>query len=258
MKFFQILLITSLFSFNSLYADFNIKVRLTFENELGAKYDKLVFGAVSGATDGIDEHLGEEELPPFVPPEIEILAFMNLDTLSAAGLYSYVDFRSVPEDFNDFFHQYRVVLFKRSNSLITISWLSLLPQIKSAFMADRFDGIMFKAQMKDTNNVTINNQFLDRIDFNIKVWYTKNNSSVKNNSSEIKIFPNPASKFLKIKAVDLEYKTIELYNSIGEMVGEYDINSMNLSINLEKYPSGMYFLVFRNDTTFYTKKLMIE
>jgi len=258
MKSINICLFALLLLTNNLIADFNIKVRLNFENELGVVYDKLVFGAVSGATDGIDEFLGEMELPPFPPPEIEILAFMNLDTISAAGLYSYLDFRSVPEDVDDFLHQYRIVLFKRSNSLITISWQSLLPQIKSAIMADRFDGIMFKAQMKDSNQVRINNQFLDRIDFNIKVWYSKTGSSVNQIEDNIILYPNPAKSNINIEFNELFYGKMELFNSLGEKLGEYLVNNDTIQINIEKFTTGNYYIVLSNNTKIHTKKFIIE
>ena len=66
--FLLIALLTACSTIESTAAEFDSRVRLTFDNVI-ATDSKLVFGAVDGATDSLDRDLGELYIAPFPPPD---------------------------------------------------------------------------------------------------------------------------------------------------------------------------------------------
>ena len=84
-----------------------------------------------------------------------------------------------------------------------------------------------------------------------------NNLSTINNErleTEIKIYPNPAKDFIKIDG--LKNGTIEIYNSIGELVIKQFYNQFDtLNFNL---PSGFYLLNIKTDDKSLQRKLIIQ
>jgi hypothetical protein len=137
-KIFTIAIIAIFMYSEAISEEFDVRVRLTIDNTF-ATDSLLEFGAVSSATDGLDAHLGEIEIPPFPPPAFDIFAIFNLDTTNIDGLFSYKDFRSVPADENEFHHRYKIELNKRVPSVATISWGKLPDYVKSARIYDELN-----------------------------------------------------------------------------------------------------------------------
>jgi hypothetical protein len=63
--------------------------------------------------------------------------------------------------------------------------------------------------------------------------------------NEMSIYPNPANNVLNFKAT-LEVETIAIYNMLGQLVQQENINALEGSINIEKLAQGTY-LVKVND-----------
>lgn len=229
--------------------NFDSRVRLTFDNVI-ASDNNLVFGAITSATDSLDKLLGETDIPPFPPPTPDLFVVFNWDTTDPSGRWTYNDFRSVPEDKQEFFHRYKAILFKRVNSIVTISWSSLPSSIKSAVISDKLGGILFSADMKSTQSVTINNTVLDKIDIHIDVVYDKKGLSVSDNISENwEVFPNPAIDFIKVINED-NINAIEIFNLYGEIVLTKENMTTENNIDVSKLSSGYYSVrITRSDNT---------
>ncbi len=77
------------------------------------------------------------------------------------------------------------------------------------------------------------------------------------NSDKINIYPNPSNGNITIESssINLRDLRIEIYNEIGILVLNKELNSNNLRLDL---PNGMYFIKLFDDKKIYLKKLMIE
>lgn len=235
--------------------EFDVRVRLTIDNTF-ASDSLLEFGAVSSATDGLDAHLGEIEIPPFPPPAFDIFAIFNLDTTNIDGLFSYKDFRSVPADENEFHHRYKIELNKRVPSVATISWGKLPDYVKSARIYDELN-LLFSADMKTTNSVVINNENLPKIPIYIDVVYTKVPTSVTQDNENFAVYPNPSNGWISLSNSE-KISKIEIYNELSEIV--FNTNSLSSEkINLVNLQNGVYFIkIFDINNYIYFKKLLIN
>jgi len=254
-KIFTIAIIAIFMYSEAISEEFDVRVRLTIDNTF-ASDSLLEFGAVSSATDGLDAHLGEIEIPPFPPPAFDIFAIFNLDTTNIDGLFSYKDFRSVPADENEFHHRYKIELNKRVPSVATISWGKLPDYVKSARIYDELN-LLFSADMKTTNSVVINNENLPKIPIYIDVVYTKVPTSVTQDNENFAVYPNPSNGWISLSNSE-KISKIEIYNELSEIV--FNTNSLSSEkINLVNLQNGVYFIkIFDINNYIYFKKLLIN
>jgi len=77
------------------------------------------------------------------------------------------------------------------------------------------------------------------------------------NSDKVNIYPNPSNGNVTIESsiINLRNLRIEIYNEIGILVLNKELNSNNLRLDL---PNGMYFIKLIDDKKIYLKKLMIK
>ncbi|MCX8055905.1 MAG: T9SS type A sorting domain-containing protein [Ignavibacteria bacterium] len=254
-KIFTIAIIAIFMYSEAISEEFDVRVRLTIDNTF-ASDSLLEFGAVSSATDGLDAHLGEIEIPPFPPPAFDIFAIFNLDTTNIDGLFSYKDFRSVPADENEFHHRYKIELNKRVPSVATISWGKLPDYVKSARIYDELN-LLFSADMKTTNSVVINNENLPKIPIYIDVVYTKVPTSVTQDNENFAVYPNPSNGWISLSNSE-KISKIEIYNELSEIV--FNTNSLSSEkINLVNLQNGVYFIkIIDINNNFYFNKLLIN
>ncbi len=254
-KLFAIAIITILMYSEATADEFDVKVRLTINNTFAID-TLLVFGAVSSATDGLDTHLGEIEIPPFPPPAFDVFAVFNLDTINIEGLYSYKDFRSVPADENEFHHRYKIDLNKRVPSVATISWNKLPNYIKSARIYDEL-GLLFSADMTKTTSVVINNENLPKVPIYIDVVYTKVPTSIPENKEIFEVFPNPSNSWISVSN-STKVSKIEIYNELSELMFNTNLPTSE-KINLVNLKNGIYFIkILDINNNIYFKKLIIN
>lgn len=75
-----------------------------------------------------------------------------------------------------------------------------------------------------------------------------NESLVKTNdpSSDVQwvIYPNPAKDYFKVRLPELASGYIEVYNTLGAMIHKSLISSVNVQINTQTWPSGLYFVKY--------------
>lgn len=213
-------------AFSSANAEFNTKVGLFITNDIGEIESKISFGAIDNAIDSIDNNLGEFEIPPIAPIE-GIWAALNLDTITASGLWSYKDYRSVPKDKEYFYHRYNLIYGFGDGTKITIKWKNLPKNIDSAFITDIVTGTIINVDMLKNDSLLVTNRAIDKLF--IKVWFNKNNVSVDENfGNNIIIYPNPASDRLRVNST-IDIENIEIYNTMGEKILTGNLNDINLS-----------------------------
>ena len=58
----------------------------------------------------------------------------------------------------------------------------------------------------------------------------------------VEIYPNPASDFVRVSTVNGQQSTVRVYNTLGMLVEEIEMNSNEIDINISDYKSGMYFI----------------
>ncbi len=56
------------------------------------------------------------------------------------------------------------------------------------------------------------------------------------------VYPNPAEDFIKLSAVSYQHSVVRIYNVLGILVDEIEINSNETEINVSGYKSGIYFI----------------
>jgi hypothetical protein len=78
------------------------------------------------------------------------------------------------------------------------------------------------------------------------------------NSMNLRVFPNPVSKFVQIDS-DVNIKSIEIYDLLGHKVDGRYLNKNRASYNVESLDNGIYFFKITNETGLVnTKRIMVN
>ena len=108
------------------------------------------------------------------------------------------------------------------------------------------------------NILGISSPFKDINSFNeglVRVYDLSSVLSIeKNKISDFKIYPNPASKQIKIELNNSELLRVSVFNNLGQLIK----SSKKTTINTIKLESGIYFLQVETNLGKTTKKLVIE
>ncbi|HPU23779.1 MAG TPA: T9SS type A sorting domain-containing protein, partial [Candidatus Kapabacteria bacterium] len=87
---------------------------------------------------------------------------------------------------------------------------------------------------------------------------TLNLASVSERSNRLKIYPNPANKYINIISEDEIYEVL-ITNSIGQLVANYNINGeKTFKIDIDSVNSGNYYILIKSKNNVYLEKLIIE
>ena len=78
----------------------------------------------------------------------------------------------------------------------------------------------------------------------------------KNNISVNKIYPNPANGNVTFSSKD--FKTIEMFNIIGQSVLKLNPTKSNITVNTNQFDKGIYIVKFSNNELSLSKKLIIK
>ncbi|MBN2892695.1 MAG: thiol protease/hemagglutinin PrtT [Bacteroidales bacterium] len=94
-----------------------------------------------------------------------------------------------------------------------------------------------------------------------KEWYVNVSTlvSLKNNSNDFIIYPNPCSEYLTI--IQQDTKKIEIINSYGQIIKTLEYPEYQTNINIEKnnFQPGLYFIKFTNSQSeCVLKKFIVE
>jgi hypothetical protein len=137
----------------------------------GSQYRTHLFGIDPTATDGIDQHLGEADLPPFPPPGAFESKLILPENNFAGTLSSYKDYR-----FGNIFIsetiEYRIAYQPDLNNFIEISWI--LPEEMSGVLLDLAGGVVINVPIADSGSFVVPNPYVFiglkmMIDFNMEM-----------------------------------------------------------------------------------------
>lgn len=84
------------------------------------------------------------------------------------------------------------------------------------------------------------------------------NVSEINETSSFNVYPNPASDFVKVSTDNSQQTTVRIYNVLGMLVEEIEINSNETEINVSDYNPGVYFFNIQTESGNVTKKIVVE
>ena len=94
------------------------------------------------------------------------------------------------------------------------------------------------------------------------VIFEDNSSSTSEQPSLIRpysFYPNPARDFIKLSAVSGQLSAVRVYNTLGMLVEEFEMQSNEIDINISDYKSGMYFINISTDNgDTFTEKVVVR
>ncbi len=87
---------------------------------------------------------------------------------------------------------------------------------------------------------------------------TQGLSVTENKEISIAIYPNPAKDFIRLSAINYQLSVVKIYNVMGMLVDEIEINSNETEINVSDYNPGIYFFNIQTEKGNVTKKIVVE
>jgi hypothetical protein len=240
-KTFTILILLFAFCLNT-EAYENIKSRIDILTKQGYSINNLRFGLHSLATTSLDKDLGENDAPPFKPPEGVIAAFVIFDSTQMENIWTYMDLRPYPKSpFDTVFHFLKVL--KGNGDLCTLSWNPLFPEILSAVLVDALTGgKVVNINMKDSVKAFIDNEFIES--FILKVVYDpilyidENNFQ---NNEELSVYFNQCCESLTIDS-KVGIDSYELYSISGLCFLKGNSNLNKETVIAMNIPNGAYII----------------
>ncbi len=82
------------------------------------------------------------------------------------------------------------------------------------------------------------------------------NVSEINETSSFNVYPNPASDFVKVSTDNSQQTTVRIYNVLGMLVEEIEVNANETEINVSDYNPGIYFINIETENGSVTKKFI--
>lgn len=151
-RFLLIILIIGL-SFSHVFSQ-RVEFPLVVSDDSGNSI-RLLFGIDPSATNGINESLGEYELPPFPPLGVFEARFLGTDiSIPELGLGTYRDIRLGGIDFEGT-HVHQLQFQIGSENSIILDWD--LPEGVSGLLQDMITGSLINIQMLGKGDIRINN-----------------------------------------------------------------------------------------------------
>ncbi|MBQ5689580.1 MAG: T9SS type A sorting domain-containing protein, partial [Bacteroidales bacterium] len=71
------------------------------------------------------------------------------------------------------------------------------------------------------------------------------------------IYPNPANDFVKLSAVGAQLSVVKVYNCLGMLIEEIEVNSSEVEVNTSDYETGVYFVTVEGRDFVKTERLVI-
>lgn len=242
------------------------KIIIQIESEISQKPPKLYLGVDTRATDLFDKDIKfavgdslveEFDLPPFAPYNhiynvLTICCDYNNDSI-----VSYVDFRSVPDDINEFYYKYNfhIIWYRNSspNLSIIMRWNKLPNGIDSAKLIDITGDTSYDMNENDSVVITNPNKIWYTY-YNVEVWFNKSKSSIKeqrtSKQNTLNIYPNPANDAIFVENNDeIQLSNYTILSLVGQKLDEgiYSNKGIyNNKININNLEKGLYFIKFQD------------
>ena len=74
----------------------------------------------------------------------------------------------------------------------------------------------------------------------------------------ISVYPNPAKDVVRLSTDNGQQTTVRIYNILGMLIEEIEINSNETEINVSDYNPGIYFISIETENGSVTKKIVVE
>ena len=94
----------------------------------------------------------------------------------------------------------------------------------------------------------------DPTKFYLKVYYSPTEVD-ENQTSALKLYPNPAQQSLSLEAEGMTY--IEVYDVLGQLVYQQDAESNNLTLNVSDWTEGLYFVKVQTQSGWFIRRVSI-
>ena len=72
----------------------------------------------------------------------------------------------------------------------------------------------------------------------------------------VEIYPNPARDYIKLSANNCQQSAVRVYNYLGILVEEIEVNSSDIEINVSDYSNGVYFIEIQTENGNFVKKII--
>lgn len=84
-----------------------------------------------------------------------------------------------------------------------------------------------------------------------------NVNEIKLDEVSCDIYPNPAKDFVKVQSSNI-VKYVKIFNTLGMLVEEIEVDAFEVEINTSRYNSGIYFISLETESGNITKKIVVE
>ncbi|ROL58460.1 T9SS C-terminal target domain-containing protein [Bacteroidetes/Chlorobi group bacterium Naka2016] len=242
MMFSKYFLLLCFFSIYVSFANEPLTIRLSLIGNDTIVFNKLAFGFHSEATNGLDTALGELDLPPLLPPSGYKLygVFIFYDSTQGSNIWSYLDLRPFPAKSNDTV-KFLLYAIRESGIKLRIYWNTIPDNIRYAWLVDEYLGTLVQVDMKKTNYVNIQNEFLDK--FYIKMVFEEISQVEEDNSDEFEISYIPLQSEVIIRNKTLNQISLRIFDIYGKLVQESNLSNES-TFSSNNFPKGIYFVEF--------------
>lgn len=224
----------------SMFAEDYVRVNIKIETNKGEVKDDLYIGSHPSATFGLDDSLGEKEMPTFPPPgDLHCVIYWidSVDYDPQQEIHSKEVYYPVSED-EKYHYRYNLWVVKDNTyDTITVSWGPIPELIDSAYFTD-IGEILFKTNMKEENSQKVDGTgiFVDYFIFDL--YFSKGPNSVTeqiDNNSFI-VYPNPVMDKLLLEDY---YQEVKIYDLTGKLLSQ--VKNKNY-IDVSSLNNGLYFI----------------
>ena len=84
------------------------------------------------------------------------------------------------------------------------------------------------------------------------------NSVTESKTEDFNIYPNPAKDVVRLSTDNRQQTIVRIYNYLGILVEEIEMNSNETEINVSDYNPGIYFFNIQTEDGNFVKKIIIE
>ncbi len=210
-------------------------------DESGRRYQQPVFGELDPHSFTMEEHT--QELLTFNLDEI------NIDDTYEGGTETLTITNNTASDvvINE-------IMFKGENAIAFEAGYDFsLPytiavgeslEVKVSLIVVCIEDVVIESEL------AINSSVGEQI---IPVRWTSTVSLNENNLTSVEIYPNPAKDFVKLSAISDQLSVVKVYNALGMLVDEIEMNSKEIEINVSDYNTGIYFININGEVVRFVK-----
>jgi len=74
----------------------------------------------------------------------------------------------------------------------------------------------------------------------------------------ISIYPNPTNRLITVSGEGADVKSVAVYDFMGRLIGHYNVNTAEATVDFTGYPSGAYLVVVQTNRGIFTRKIVRE